>query len=152
MGKELINIPGLQPVVAPKDAPKKPELITEDELRKLNAIPGGPLRFFRSVIQIDEVFDVLTSIQAQLQFRANTGQNPRLVSLSDFRFAAVNLKSASTPAGYVDPGPSLVIQNKYDQERYTVVQAFPPPGIELSRFHYATAGAMIDLSREKEVV
>lgn len=145
MGK--INIPGLVPVQPPQNSPKQPGEISESSLMALNK-SGGPLRFFEAVVPIEDVTDAILSIQAQLQFATDTGRNPSLIGIEDFNIAAVKLRSVATPAGYIDPGPSLVIQNPRFPDQYGVYSAYPPAGFSQTQFHYSTANALVALAKD----
>jgi len=141
------NIPGLVPIIAPPDRPTQPGLIDEKQLRALNNA-GGPLRFFDAALPIEDVADALLSIQSQMQAQSIYGNNKSLIGIEDFNVAAVKLRASYTPAGYKDPGPSIVVQNTSFANRYTVISAYPPEGVSLGHFHFATAVALIELAKD----
>lgn len=151
MPRQRANIPGLVPVQPPEREAKQPGLLTEAELKAMNN-SGGPLRFFNGMLPIEDVQDALLSIHAQLQFFSDVEQNPALIGLEDFNIGVVKLRAIPGPNGYVDPGPSIVLQNPKHPARYTVVAAYPPPGVSLSSFHYATAVSLIELAKDPEPI
>lgn len=141
------NIPGLASIHGPELKVIQPGIIPEKELESMSN-QGGPLRFFESVVDDSSVVDAITAIQAQLQFAAVTGRNPELTGVYDFNMRGVKLGVFNPPGvNYVDPGPYLVIQTKKDKSKYTVVQAYPPSGVSLASFHYATANSLVELDR-----